>query len=134
MNNQTSELISAKKFGYLFTCVSLALSFYCAYKYKLDWKFISLASFSAIIFLITISSPSFLIPVNRAWIGLGEIMGRIVSPLVLGILFFALITPVAIITRIFGRDELRLSRSDVNSYWRDRDPPSTDGESFKNQF
>jgi hypothetical protein len=45
-----------------------------------------------------------------------------------------LITPIGVIARAFGRDELRLKPRDVNSYWRERSDPVAAAESFKNQF
>ena len=61
-------------------------------------------------------------------------MGKVVSPLVLGVIFFLLISPVALIGRLFGRDELRLKKANSNSYWIDRVPPGPAGDTFKNQF
>ena len=61
-------------------------------------------------------------------------MGRVVSPLVLGILFFIVITPVAIFMRCFGRDELRLNKRNVTSYWIIRESTRLDSESFNEQF
>jgi len=61
-------------------------------------------------------------------------MGRVVSPLVLGILFFILITPVALFMRLIGRDALRIKKQQVNTYWIERNPPGPNPESFKDQF
>jgi len=65
---------------------------------------------------------------------LGFLMGKVINPLVLGFIFFLLITPVALICRLIGRDELRLKTIDADSFWIDRLPSGPDGESFKNQF
>jgi hypothetical protein len=65
---------------------------------------------------------------------LGLFLGRFVSPIVLGILFFIVITPVAIATRLAGRDALKLRKQDVDSHWIDRKPPGPEPESFKEQF
>lgn len=83
--------------------------------------------------LLAYTSPRSLAPLNRAWFHLGELMGKIVSPVVLGIIFFGLLTPISLLTRLLGRDELRLKRRAVNSYWIDRASGPT-GDSFKNQF
>ena len=61
-------------------------------------------------------------------------MGKVVSPIVLGLIFFGMLTPVGIIGRLLGRDELRLKKAPVTSYWIDRDPPGPAPDSFKNQF
>src|SRR5436305_1539758 len=73
-------------------------------------------------------------PLNKAWFHLGEWLENSVSPIVLGLIFFGLLTPISILTRLFGRDELRLKRRAVNSYWVDRTPPRPTAQSFRNQF
>lgn len=80
-------------------------------------------------------APRTLTPLSKAWMGLGMLMGRVVNPLVFGLMFFALITPVAWVMRLRGRDALKL-RPDASarSYWVDRQPPGPRPESFKNQF
>jgi hypothetical protein len=61
-------------------------------------------------------------------------LGKIVSPIVLGFIFFIIITPVAIVTKLAGRDALKLRKQNVDSYWVDRSPPGPEPESFKEQF
>ena len=89
---------------------------------------------AAVVGLVTLTAPRLLAPFNLAWFKLGLLMGMVVSPIVLGIIFFVILTPVAIVSRLFGRDELRLKRNAMQSYWVDRVPPGPDGDSFKNQF
>jgi hypothetical protein len=90
---------------------------------------------ASILLLLAIIAPRSLAPLNRAWFRLGRILGKIVSPLVMGMIFFGVLTPVAVVTRLFGRDALRLKRREVNSYWIDRGQPGTvPAHSFKNQF
>lgn len=84
--------------------------------------------------LLAIVAPRRLTRFNKTWVKLGDLMGKIVSPMVLSVIFFVLITPVALITRLFGRDELGLKKTDVSSYWIDRVPPGPERDSFKNQF
>jgi hypothetical protein len=60
------------------------------------------------------------------------LLGKVVSPITLSIIFFVLIVPIAFITRLFGRDVLSLEKRQVSSYWVDKE--SLDPESFKNQF
>ncbi len=64
--------------------------------------------------------------------GLG--LGKIVSPIVLGIMFFLMITPLAIGMKLFKRDVLFLKKRKTKSYWINRNPQGPDSESFKNQF
>jgi saxitoxin biosynthesis operon SxtJ-like protein len=84
--------------------------------------------------LLALTNPKILGPLNKAWFYLGQLLGKIVSPVVLGVIFLGIVTPVAIVTRLFGRDELRLKRRATNSYWIDRTSPIVAAHSFKNQF
>lgn len=80
-------------------------------------------------------APHRLTPLSRAWMGLGRLMGRVVNPLVFGLMFFALITPVGWLMRLRGRDALKLRLdASARSYWVDRQPPGPRPESFKQQF
>jgi hypothetical protein len=84
---------------------------------------------------MTLVMPRLLAPLNKAWFQIGELMGKLVSPIVLGVIFFLIITPVGLLGRLFGRDELRLKRRrQAASYWVERQPPGPTGDSFKNQF
>ena len=74
-----------------------------------------------------------LLPFNKLWMRFGFLLGLIVSPLVLALIFFTLFTPIAITTRIFGRDELRLILKKRKSHWIKRDLPVS-ADSFKLQY
>ncbi len=89
---------------------------------------------SAVCGLLTHVIPQALAPLNKAWFYLGKCLGTIVSPIILGIIFFGILTPTSILTRLFGRDELRLKRRAVNSYWIDRNSLVVAAHSFRNQF
>lgn len=65
---------------------------------------------------------------------LGILLGKIVNPLVLGVVFFIVITPIAVIMKLAGRDTLGLQKRRVNTYWIDRIPVGPDSQSFNNQF
>jgi hypothetical protein len=72
---------------------------------------------------------------NRGWLALGNVMHRVMSPLVMGAVFFICITPIAAIMRWRGRDLLSLKRRpDLTSYWIERDASSPDAQSMKNQY
>lgn len=85
-------------------------------------------------FFLTLFSADSLAPLNKAWAALGQILGRLVSPIVLGLIFFCLITPVALIGRVAGRDPLRLKTRADTSYWIKREPSGPAPDSFRNQF
>lgn len=124
---------SNRKFGGTFTGIFAALFLYAVWKSSL-W----LGALSAVLALLfaaaTLIAPERLTPLNHLWFKLGELLGKIVSPIVLGAIFFILITPIAVIGRLMGRDALRLKRRNAASYWIDRETDGPTGESFKNQF
>jgi Saxitoxin biosynthesis operon protein SxtJ len=128
------SLPSNRSFGILFAITFFILSGFGAYNYAAIAA-IQLSLIAAIFFtLAAFFFPRTLSPLNKAWMKLGELMGKVVSPLTLGVIFFLMITPVAMIGRLFGRDQLRLKRLEVCSYWIQRVPQGPDGDSFKNQF
>jgi len=79
--------------------------------------------------------PEILRPLNRLWQKIGLSLHRIVNPLVMGVLFYAIITPMAVVMRLRGKDPLRLKRPPgVSSYWIPRTPPGPPPDSMTNQF
>jgi hypothetical protein len=125
---------SNRNFGLLFAGLFLLFSAYATHSNAEAYKvYVSILS-AAVVGLIAVYWPNLLNPFNIAWIKLGNLMGKVVSPLVLGVIFFVLITPTGLICRAFGRDELRLKKANVSSYFIDRLPPGPAGDSFKNQF
>lgn len=131
-NSNTATVIpSNRKFGWLFSAIFAIVFIYFQYHHS-TWLAIVSLSFSGFFALITIFYPSVLSPLNKAWFALSLFLGRIVSPIVLSIIFFVLITPVALVTRLFRRDILLLKQRQVSSYWIDKEPIEPD--SFKNQF
>ncbi len=124
---------SEKKFGFFFALVFLALGIYEVFLAR-DENFIYVWFFLSITFAcITVFLPHLLIPLNAIWMSLGELLGRFVSPIILGVIFFGLLSPIAVVTRLFGRDELRLRGQSVESYWVDR-VPSDPISNFFHQF
>jgi len=84
---------------------------------------------------IGILRPVWLHPLNKYWTKLGLLMGRIVSPLVTAVVFYAVVTPTALLFRVLGKDPLHLSRdSGARSYWIERQPPGPAPETMTNQF
>lgn len=128
------KLPSERSFGLLFTAVFAGLGVYFFYKGGIQSASVVWFAASVVVGLITLCAPRLLVPFNKAWFLLGQLLGKIVSPIVLGILFFGFLTPVAFITRLAGRDVLRLKRQTVSSYWIERTPPGPATDSFKNQF
>ncbi len=133
--HQPSVMPSERRFGSLFTAIFVLMACY-GYFLK-DWGgsiTTLLGTIAALLALVTILAPRRLASLNKAWFLLGELLGKIVSPIVLGIIFFGVLTPIGCISRVFGRDELRLKKQSVDSEWIERTTPSPVGDMFKNQF
>ncbi len=126
------ELPSNKKFGFFFTFVFAILAFYFLFIDSILWAQ-ALAILAVLFLLITVTIPQVLMPLNKLWMRFGLLLGMIVSPIVLGIIFFGLVTPYGVIMGMFGRDELRLKFTKKSSHWISRSE-SIKSDSFKNQF
>ena len=129
-------LPSERSFGLLFGAVFALLAAYgWFFKGWSSMLALALVGVALAFVLVGFVAPKILRPLNWLWFQLGQLLGKIVSPIVLGAIFFLLLTPVSLVTRLFGRDELRLKRkASQTSYWLDRAPPGPAPESFKNQF
>ena len=127
------KLPSNKKFGLFFTGIFFVLSFYFIVNdsFKISIIF---GTLSACFGFISLFNEKILSPLNKYWMYLGLILGKIISPIILGIIFYFLFAPIAIFFRIFGRDELRLKKKQKNSYWKNREPKGPGPSSFKQQF
>lgn len=89
----------------------------------------------ALFLAVALLLPRVLAPLNRLWMRFGLLLHKIVSPVVLGIMFFAVITPMGLIRRALGNDPLRLRfDGQARSYWVDRKPPGPPPDSLDNQF
>ena len=89
----------------------------------------------AVFLLLALAAPKALAPLNRLWTKLGLLLGKIVNPIVMGLLFFFTITPIGILLRMMGKDGLhRRFDKKAPSYWIERKPPGPPPESMKNQF
>jgi hypothetical protein len=85
--------------------------------------------------VITLTRAHWLAPIKHRWMRLGELLNRIVSPVVMGAIFFVVFTPVAFFMRLTGRDALaRRYEPAAPTYWKRRDPPGPGEDSFKNLF
>lgn len=95
------------------------------------WALPIAAAFAALAFL----KPSLLAPLNRVWFRFGLLLHKIVNPLILGLMFFVVLTPVAGITRLLGGKLLSLGYDkSLPSYWQRRTPPGPEPDSIRNQF
>jgi hypothetical protein len=126
------ELPSNRKFGFFFTLVFAVFAVFFFYFANMILAYAFLAT-SSILLFITLIKADFLLPLNKIWMQFGLLIGMIVSPIVLGIIFFGLVTPYGVSMKMFGRDELKLKFTNRLSYWITRIEPIK-SESFKRQF
>ena len=84
---------------------------------------------------VTLAAPGWLAAPNRLWTAFGLLLGRLMNPVISGILFFAVFVPFGLAMRLLRKDPLRLKLDRAAAtYWIDRDPPGPDPKSMKNQF
>lgn len=132
MNFSEVKLPSNRKFGFFFAAILLLAS---SYLYYVDNK-VMVYIFGVIcgIFLIvTIINADALLPLNKLWMKFGILLGKIVSPIIMGIIFFGIFTPIAILMRLSGRDELRLRFKKKKTHWINR-KNIKEFDTFKKQF
>lgn len=131
--DRKEELVvgSDKKFGYVFAAVffllgisSLIISFYFR---------LALFGLSLVFLASALLNPSILHPINKLWMRFGLILNKIISPIILAVLFFAVFMPVGLILKVFRKDilSLRLDKN-LKSYWIDS--TQTLPTSMKDQF
>lgn len=132
MNLLEVELPSNRKFGIFFTGVFGIAAVYLYITNNTEWSHI-IGGISLAFLIVTIIKSNLLLPLNKLWMRFGLVLGMIVSPIVLGLIFFGLFTPIAMVMRLSSRDELRLNFNKKPSHWILRSDPIK-SESFKQQF
>ena len=130
--NKNFELPSNRKFGYFFTFIFLIASIYFYLK-EIIVVFYTSGFFCLVFFLISTLKADILRPLNKLWMNLGFILGMIVSPIVMGVIFFFIFTPIGFLMRLFGRDELLIQLKKKPTYWIKRNQ-DIHSNSFINQF
>jgi Saxitoxin biosynthesis operon protein SxtJ len=90
---------------------------------------------AGVLTLVALVKPKLLSRLNWLWTKLGLLLGKVVSPIALGILFYGVLTPLAVVIRLTGKDPLRLKLDPAtDSYWILRKPPGPPPDSMTNQF
>lgn len=125
---------SDRSFGFTFVIVFALLA---AWHGWLGRVLVSafLTGFCVSTLLVTLWRPRTLAPLNRAWMKFGALLHAVVSPIMLGAMYFCVITPIALLMRLARRDALRRKREpNARTYWIDRRPPGPPSDSLPNQF
>jgi predicted membrane metal-binding protein len=90
---------------------------------------------AALFLLLALALPGVLAPLNRLWLRFGLLLHAVVSPVVLGLVFFSTVTPIGLVLRLLGKDLLRLRlEPEATSYWIERRPPGPGGDTMPRQF
>src|SRR5215470_10955922 len=124
---------SDRAFGLVVAAVFLLIALApLRHGYAPHWWAFAVAS---VFILGALLKPVLLATLNRQWTKLGVLLGKVMSPIALGILFYGVLTPVAIIIRLTAKDPLRLKLDPAaGSYWILRKPPGPPPDSMSNQF
>lgn len=124
---------SEKSLGIVFACVCAIISvlgFYFHSGHGIYWL-----TAAALFLFCAYVCPHVLKPLNRFWHGLGMVLFMVVNPLVMGIIFFGVVTPTGLLMRLFKKDPLKLKLDkNAESYWEIRNPPGPAGRDMSNQF
>ena len=129
MQKNNIKISSNRSFGIVFFLVFLIFSIYPVSKSEniIVWSLI----LSIIFLILGLFNSSILTPFNKLWFKFGILLGKIVSPIVMGLVFFLVVTPTGLLLRLFGKDILNLKKNKKNTYWIEKNAPKS---IMKNQF
>ena len=130
MKKVVAKFSSNRSFGFLFFVVFATVSLW-PLKFQEDLRLWALI-LSLIFLVLGVLNSKFLTPLNKLWCKFGIFLGSIVSPIVMGIVFFMVVTPIGLIMRFLGKDILRINKNKLAStYWINREKQKT---TMKKQF
>ena len=128
--NNNIKISSNRSFGVVFFAVFLFIALY-PITYSEDIRIWSLI-ISFIFIILGLLNSKILTPLNKLWFKFGVILGKIISPIIMGIIFFLVVTPIGLIMKVLGKDLLRLKNNKKdNTYWIEKNGPKS---KMKNQF
>ena len=123
------KISSNRSFGIVFFIVFLLIALYPLLKSN-DLRIWSLI-ISFVFLTLGLINSKILTPLNRLWFKFGLLLGKFISPLIMGIIFFVVVTPIGIIMRLLKKDLLNLKYNKKKTYWIDKSGPKS---KMKNQF
>ena len=123
------KLSSNRNFGVVFFIVFILISLYPL----LNGQEIRLWALiiSAVFLILGLLKSKLLTPLNKLWFRFGIFLGKIISPIIMGFIFFLVVTPIGLIMRLLGKDVLNLKYNKERSYWIEKNGPKS---KMKNQF
>ena len=129
MINSKIKIGSNKSFGIVFFTVFLIIAIWPLLNgYEIRyWSLI----ISIVFLLLGILNSKILTPLNKIWFKIGILLGNVISPIIMSIIFFLVVTPTSFIMKILGKDLLNLKKNTKNSYWIKK---QNQNSRMKNQF
>ena len=126
---QKIKLPSNRNFGIVFSIVFLIISLWPLLSQN-DVRIWSLV-ISGIFLILGLINSKLLLPLNKIWFKFGILLGNFIAPIVMGIVYFMVVTPTGLIMRLLGKDLLNLKKNNKDTYWIKKDNSNSD---LKNQF
>ena len=123
------KISSNRSFGIVFFIVFLLIALY-PLTYSQDIRIWSVI-ISIIFLVLGFFNSKILTPLNKLWFKFGIFLGKIISPIIMGIIFFLVVTPIGILMRLLGKDLINLKYNNNKSYWIEKKGPKS---KMKNQF
>ena len=111
---------SNRSFGFIFFIVFFVIAFW-SFRGDIEEIKIFPLFFSLAFLVLGLLNSKILTPLNKLWIKLGELLGRIIAPIVMGLIYFIVITPIGLFMRFIRKDLLKTKFSKTNSYWIKRE-------------
>ena len=123
------KISSNRSFGIVFFIVFFFIAIYPVINdgHVRIWSLI----ISAIFLILGLLNSEILSPLNKIWFKFGILLGKIISPLIMGLIFFIVVTPIGLLMRLLNKDLLNLKFNKNKSYWIEKNEPKS---KMKNQF
>jgi len=123
------KISSNRSFGIVFFIVFLLISIYPLLNddHLRIWSLI----ISIVFLILGLLNSKILFPLNKIWFKFGILLGKIISPLIMGLIFFVVVTPIGLLMRLFNKDLINLKFNKSKSYWIEKKEPKS---KMKNQF
>ena len=126
---------SERSFGFTFVVVFALLAAFTWWHRGMSTTFNITAGVSAVFALFTLLAPRLLRPLNLIWLKFGLLLHKVVNPIIMGLLFFGVFTPMGVVMRLFGVDFLRMKKKPATeSHWNIKRDDGLAESSMKNQF
>jgi len=123
------KIASNRSFGFVFFIVFLIIATYPLVNNG-ELRIWSL-SISLLFLILGLLNSKILYPLNKIWFNFGILLGKVISPFVMGIIFFFVVTPIGLLMKVFNKDLLNLKFNKNKSYWIEKNEPKS---KMKNQF